>query len=404
MTAEPDILQILDRLVAHDTTSAHHRPTTPLGDEVCELLDRPGIRVERFDCGGGRENLWFETGPAPDPDGRGLLLCGHVDVVPATEPEWTGDPFRLRIVPNGSDEHAVGRGVCDMKGFDAIAISMMMEAAATGGLDEPLCLLLTCDEEIGTVGAGHFATQWGDRPIPRRTIVGEPTSLRPIRGHKGHLSIAIEVGGRGCHTGFPERGVNAIERSIHVLEALRDLRAELVDERTEASGLFPETPFPVLTIATARAGSAVNVMPDRMSLRVGVRLLPGQSASSFLPRMVSAIEAHGVEVDLRDGLENDPPGEDEPLDHGDCLLVPMNDTPSYAIESDHPFLAEVRGLVDDDEELGANFGTDAGRLEPLGCHSVVFGPGDISVAHRPDELISIAELRRARGLLADLVR
>ena len=95
MTAEPDILQILDRLVAHDTTSAHHRPTAPLGDEVCELLDRPGIRVERFDCGGGRENLWFETGPAVAEDRRGLLLCGHVDVVPAEDPERTGDPITL---------------------------------------------------------------------------------------------------------------------------------------------------------------------------------------------------------------------------------------------------------------------------------------------------------------------
>jgi len=398
------MLPLLARLVAFDTTSAHGRPTVPLGDAVCEALDHPAIRCERFDCGGGRENLWFETGPACDESRRGLLLCGHVDVVPADEPEWTADPFTLRVESAGDGERAIGRGACDMKGFDAVAITLLREAAERGGLDEPLGLLLTCDEEIGTVGAGRFVDQWGDRPLPRRTIVGEPTSLRPIRGHKGHLSISIEIGGRGCHTGFPSRGVNAIERAMPVLDALRSLRLEMVAERTAASPLFPETPFPVLTVASMQAGTAINVMPERVSLRVGVRLLPGQSATAFLPRLVSAIESRGVTATLRDGLEHPIPGpEDAPGEDG-CLIVATNDTPAYAIDSDDPFLGEVRTLVGDDAEHGANFGTDAGRLTPLGCDSVVFGPGDISVAHRPDEWISVAELHRAKELLARLIR
>ena len=398
------MLPLLARLVAFDTTSAHGRPTAPLGDAVCEVLDHPAIRGERFDCGDGRENLWFETGPACDDGRRGLLLCGHVDVVPADEPEWTADPFTLRLVSGPDGDRAIGRGACDMKGFDAVAITLLREAAERGGLQEPLCLLLTCDEEIGTVGAGRFVGQWGDRPLPRRTIVGEPTSLRPIRGHKGHLSISIEVGGRGCHTGFPSRGVNAIERAMPVLEALRELRLAMVEERTAASPLFPETPFPVLTVASMQAGTAINVMPERVSLRVGVRLLPGQSAAAFLPRLVSTIESRGVTATLRDGLEHPIPGpEDVPGEDG-CLIVATNDTPPYAIATDDPFLAEVRGLVGDDGEHGANFGTDAGRLVPLGCDSVVFGPGDISVAHRPDEWISVAELHRAKDLLARLIR
>lgn len=398
------MLELLSRLVAFDTTSAHARPTRHLGDLVCEVLDHPGIRMERFDCGGGRENLWFETGPALDAEGRGLLLCGHVDVVPADEPGWTADPFVLRVESHDGEERAIGRGACDMKGFDAVAIDLLREAAETGGLEEPLCLLLTCDEEIGTVGAGRFVTQWGDRPIPRRTIVGEPTSMRPVRGHKGHLGISIEIGGRGCHTGFPARGVNAIERAMPVLEALRSLRTEMVEERTDASGLFPETPFPVLTIASMQAGSAINVMPDRVSLRVGARLLPGQSAVEFLPRLAASIEAAGLPVTLRAGLEHPLPSGDEPLAEDACVVMATNDTPSYAIDSTDPFLTEVRRLAGDDAELGANFGTDAGRLAPLGCASVVIGPGDISVAHRPDEWIRVAELHRARAFLADLVR
>ncbi|MCP4835057.1 MAG: M20 family metallopeptidase [Phycisphaera sp.] len=399
MTSLTD-LELLARLVAFDTTSATRRPTRPLGDFVCEYLEHPGIRIERFDCGDGQENLWFETGPGPTGDGAGLLLCGHVDVVPATEPEWTGDPFSLRI----EGDRAIGRGVCDMKGFDAIAINVLRTAAGAGGLERPLAVLLTCNEEIGTVGAGRFAEQWRGRPIPHRTIVGEPTSERAVQGHKGHLSLSIEVGGRGCHTGFPDRGVNAVERAIPVLQALRDLREAMTGERTASSELFAETPFPVLTMATIDAGSAINVMPDRCALRVGARLLPGQSATDFLPRLAAAIESAGISVEIREGLEHPVPAGEIPLAEDACLITATNDTPSYAIDPSSPFLAEVRAIADDVDGRGVNFGTDAGRLVPLGCRSVIWGPGDISVAHRPDEWISIEEMTRYRDRLTRLVR
>ncbi len=393
-------LDLLARLVAFDTTSATKRPTRPLGDFVCDYLDHSKIRIERFDCGDGQENLWFETGPEPTGDGAGLLLCGHVDVVPATEPEWTGDPFTLRI----EGDRAIGRGACDMKAFDAIAINVLRAAAEAGGLEAPLAVLLTCNEEIGTIGAGRFAEQWGDRPIPHRTIVGEPTSEQAVQGHKGHLSLSIEVGGRGCHTGFPDRGVNAIERTIPVLQALRDLRASMVEERASSSDLFDATPFPVLTVAAVDAGSAINVMPDRCALRVGARLLPGQSAAAFLPRLAAAIEAAGISVEVREGLEHPIPTGDEPLPHDACLITATNDTPAYAIDPTSPFLEEVRTIAGDVDGRGVNYGTDAGRLVPLGCRSVIWGPGDISVAHRPDEWISVEEMTRYRDRLERLVR
>ena len=399
MTSLSD-LDLMARLVSFDTTSATRRPTRPLGDLVCDYLDHPGIRVSRFDCGDDQENLCFETGPESCGDGAGLLLCGHVDVVPATEPEWTGDPFIVRI----EGDRAIGRGVCDMKGFDAVAINLMRERALAGGGSTPLGLLLTCNEEIGTVGAGRFVEQWGDRPLPERTIVGEPTSERVVRGHKGHLSISIQVGGRGCHTGFPDRGVNAIERTIPVLEAIRGLRAEMVEERTGTSDLFPDTPHPVLTVAAIDAGSAINVMPDRSTLRVGARLLPGQSAEGFLPRFASAIEEAGVTVTLREGLEHPLPDARTPLAEDACVITATNDTPSYAIDASSPFLAEVEAVGVEGDGAGVNFGTDAGRLVPLGCRSVIWGPGDISVAHRPDEWISIGEMNSYRERLRRLGR
>ena len=109
-------------------------------------------------------------------------------------------------------------------------------------------------------------------------------------------------------------------------------------------------------------------------------------------------------MDLRAGLEHPIPDSANGPEENACVVIATNDTPSYAIPGDDPFLAEVGRLVGADQELGANFGTDAGRLAPLGCRSVVFGPGDISVAHRPDEWIPVAELVRARGLLESLIR
>ena len=386
-------IDLLGRLVGFDTCSAHARPTVPLGDFLVEYLDHPNIRCTRMDCGDGRENLWFECGPAPTPAGSGLLLCGHVDVVPADEPEWRGDPFVLRI----EDGRAIGRGACDMKGFDAISVNLLRRIAESGTPESPVCLLLTCDEEIGTVGAGRFAEAWGDRGIPARTVIGEPTSLRPVLGHKGHLALTISVGGRACHTGFPHRGVNAIEEAIPVLEVLKKIRMAMIDERTGSSELFPETPHAVLTIASAHAKNAINVMPDRLDLRVGVRLLPGQTGEAFVSRLEAALDAAGI---ARSPIEG------ETLEPGSCRIAIDNETPAYAIDRADDWLREVLDLDDAGSDAsslrGVNYGTDAGRLVPLGCRSVIFGPGDISVAHRPEEWIALDELSAAAGVLARL--
>ncbi len=384
-------LDLLARLVGFRTCSSHREPTVPLGDFLVDYLDHPLIRATRLDCGEGRENLWFECGPDPTPGGPGLLLCGHVDVVPADEPEWLADPFELRV----TGDRAIGRGACDMKGFDALAVNLLRRVAERGAPETPVCLLLTCDEEIGTVGAGLFADAWRGRGIPARTVIGEPTSLRPVLGHKGHLSLTVAVGGRACHTGFPDRGVNAIEEAIPVLETLRDLRRVLVEERAESSDLFPETPYAVLTIACAIAANAINVMPERLELRVGVRLLPGQTGREFLSRLEAGIVSAGLRL-----------AEADPLEPGSCRITVNNETPAYAIERSDPWLKDVLDLVDpgaDPAALGGvNYGTDAGRLVPLGCRSVIFGPGDISVAHRPEEWLSLEEFERAGVLLSRL--
>lgn len=366
-------IQLLARLVAFDTTSSTAQPTTPLGEFIAEYVDGTPVKIERFDCGSSQENLVLMAGPACL-NGEGLLLSGHVDCVPAVEPEWTTDPFVLDV----QDDRLVGRGACDMKGFVALAVNLLRREALAGSLAEGVMLLLSCNEEIGTIGAGAFIGQWGDRPIPRRCLVGEPTSLRPIRGHKGHTSYTITVAGVGGHSGFPNEGINAIERATPVLQALAELRKELTSERSEWSDLFPEVPFPVLSIAQINGGSAINVTPETCTIRIGVRPLPGEATDAYTARLKAILPA-------------------------DAHLELTNGTPSFGAPADDRFLQEVQQIVEEFEDCGANFGTDAGRLAQLGCTPVVFGPGDIAVAHKPNEWMPRAEFERTPALLEALI-
>ena len=375
--------ELLSRLVAIDSTTCN--PTTELFDFVTEYLRRPGIRCERFDCGNGYENVWFETGPTCR-DGEGLTLCGHVDTVPADEPDWTDDPRRL-IEREG---RLYGRGACDMKGFDAIAINLL-RTAASDGVDRPLCLLLTHSEEIGTIGAGQFAEHWPrDRAMPRNVVVGEPTSLRPICGHKGHLTLRLTLTGRPCHTGYPEDGDNAIGAALPLLQRLESFRQALQRERTEQSAFFDEVPYTVLNVVRINGGNAVNIMPERCTIDLGVRLLPGESTRTFMKRFEEVVTGPG----LRPGPRAEP---------GTCTIERLNNTPPFWTPPDDPFLRRVLRISGFEQARAVGYGTDAGRLEVLGCRSVIFGPGDIARAHQSDEWMPVDEFERAPGLLRDLV-
>ena len=169
MTATLSDRELLARLVAFDTTS--HRSNREMADFVREYTDRPGIRIEEQPSPCGEKlNLILSTGPELD-DRSGLTLSGHMDVVPALEPDWQSDPFTL----TERDGNLYGRGSCDMKGFDALALNALVEAS-TRELSHPLVLALTYDEEIGTFGARHLVENWPRiARMPRACIVGEPT-------------------------------------------------------------------------------------------------------------------------------------------------------------------------------------------------------------------------------------
>ncbi len=380
---------LLARLVGFDSTSS--RSNLPIADFVCNYLERPGVTVERQPgpartSTGSKVNVIAIAGPAdagpntgPNNGMGGLTLSGHLDVVPAEEPGWNTKPFRMAEV----EQRYVGRGTCDMKGSVALAMNLLV-AADPQRLDQPLALLLTFDEELGSLGAQHFARSWpADRPLPANVVVGEPTSLRAVRMHKGHLWIEVTIYGTAAHSGSPHLGHNAIEAATRVVSALSRLKDVFKQKRSDNSRFFSTVPFTVLNVARIAGGAAVNVIPDRCVIDLGVRLLPGMNTEA-------AIEW------VRDAATKADP-------QSRITVKVRNNNPPMLLDADaaiHTALCEQLGQK---QSFGVSFASDAGVLSELGMQCVLFGPGSIEAAHKPNEFVPIDEFNRAGEVLRQLV-
>ena len=374
--------ELLGRLVAFDTTSWNSN--LPLVDYLSDYLEGSGARIYRMPSEDGtKANLAAVIGPARA-DREGLTLCGHTDVVPAMEPGWTSDPFRAVL----SGDTIVGRGTADMKGFLALAVAAFVETDS-GSLDRPLALLFTYDEEVGTRGARRLVETGGTpEALPRRTIVGEPTSLTPARLHKGHLRARISIHGRAAHSGVPHVGRSAIEPAARVVVALAGLRRALESESPDHAAAFPQVPFVTLNVGTIQGGVAANVIPDRCEVELGARLLPGMDAGPLVARIEAAVAGaigttpYDIEV-----VGDSPP----------ALLDETSDL--WAWLSAESAQESGRSAEGGEGSTSVPFATDAGWLQELGFECVIWGPGSIEVAHRANEFVPLEDLSRARATI-----
>lgn len=370
---------LLGRLVGFDSTSRNSN--LPIADFLCDYLDRPGVRIERNPSADGtKTNLIAWLGPEPAGDRRGLTLSGHMDVVPAEEDGWRHDPFTL------ADEGDLwtGRGACDMKGFLALAANLAAEAR-TERWRAPLALVFTYDEEIGTLGAKRLTETFpAAERLPRSAVIGEPTSLRVARTHKGHTKLRLTLHGTSAHSGYPHLGANAIEPAGRMIVALTALRRELEAETAPHRDLFPEVPFVPLNVGTVHGGAAINVVPDRCVVELGFRPLPGVDSAALTARIGRAARAAAApfnpEVEL------------------------ISESPPLLLDEASPIHRYLCGLVGQRGGSSVSYATDAGWLQRLGLDCAIFGPGSIEVAHKPNESLPKDEFAAARGLFASAVR
>lgn len=371
--------ELLRRLVGFD--SASRNSNLPIAEFIASYLDQPGVRVARNpSADDAKVNLVVHAGPETDRTDRGgLMLSGHMDVVPADEPEWETDPFELVR----HDGRFVGRGTADMKGFLALAMNQVARIEPVR-LRRPLALLFTFDEELGTLGAKRFVETWSDPVgLPRRVVIGEPTSLGVVRMHKGHLKLRIAIRGVAAHSGYPHLGKNAIEPGGAAIQTLAALRAQLERERPPAADDFPEVPFVALNVAQVRGGTAVNVVPDACEILVGIRVLPGMRSEDLVERVRAALTPA--------------------LAGSDWTLEAEGDSPPFLLDAGHPLHRALCDEVAQTGSLSVAFATDAGWLATAGFDCVICGPGTIEVAHKPNESLPVAEFVRSGDLLERLI-
>ncbi len=371
---------ILSDLIAWPTVSADSN--LDMIAHIANLLSDLGARVDVMaDDSGTKANLFATLGPEGD---GGLVLSGHTDVVPVTDQEWTTDPFRAVE----RDGHIHGRGSCDMKGFIA-AVLAMAPGFAAASLRRPLHLAFTYDEEVGCIGGRALVDQLKARGIrPAMAIVGEPTGMRLVEGHKGCCEYTVRFHGLEGHGSAPDRGVNALEYATAYVNRLLSLRAQL-RERTPPDSRF-DPPWTTINIGRLSGGVAHNVIASRAELDWEMR--PVQDSDlQFVKREMARCCAEDLLPEMRATF---PEAMIETLIIGEVPgLRPMPENDARDL---------VMALTGENDAGLVAYGTEAGLFQEMGMSVVICGPGHIEQAHKADEFVSIAQLEKCLAFLGRL--
>ena len=374
-------LQTLERLVAFDTTS--RRSNLELIDYAEAELAACGATCARVASPDGKKaNLIARVGPAVE---GGVLLSGHTDVVPVDGQAWSSDPFAV----TAREGRLYGRGTADMKGFLALALAAAPDLAAAS-LVRPAQFAFTYDEEVGCLGAPSLIealVRTGPRPAV--VIVGEPTSMQVVSGHKGIATFKVTVTGKEAHSSLTHLGVSAVMAAARLMAALEALSREL-----EASA-DPDSPFlpkgPTLTIGQVNGGTAVNILARECVFLFDLRCPPKVSAEAILTPFMRRCEALDAE------LKALAPG-------AGVSVVPRSGSPGLGPEEDGEAERLARRLAGDNgPRRVVSYAAEAGQFQEAGFSTVICGPGSIEQAHQADEYVEVAQMERGAAFMARLV-
>ncbi len=376
-------LAILDRLIGFPTVSTDSN--LDLIDYATALLQDCGARVRvSRDATGKKANLFATLGP--DAPG-GIVLSGHTDVVPADPDEWSGDPFRMRE----ADGLLYGRGTCDMKGFIAAVLAKAPEYAVLG-LKRPLHIALTYDEEVGCFGARHLIEELEkESNRPSVAIIGEPTQMRVIEGHKGCYEYTTSFHGTDGHGSEPDKGVNAIHVAALFISRMMQI-AETMKTKAGPDSQRYSPPWTTLQTGRIEGGSARNVIARHCAVEWEMRPVRQEDAREIK----AALNAYCRDVLL--------PEMQAVCPDADIVTEVIGEVAGLAVMPEN----EARDIVT--TLTGANlcdvvaFGTEAGLFQALGMSVVVCGPGSISQAHQPDEYVAIDQVVKCLAMLTGLER
>jgi len=371
---------LIRRLVGFDTTSRDSN--LALIDFVQEYLESWDIACERVYDGEGRKaNLYATIGPA---DIGGILLSGHTDVVPVDGQAWDTDPFAV-TEHNG---RLFGRGTSDMKSFIAVALALVPEFLERK-LKTPVHLAFTYDEEVGCIGVRGLIATLRDRPVrPKACIVGEPTLMQPVIAHKGKRSLRCRVHGLESHSALAHQGVNAVEAAAEIVAFLKAMARRKRDQGPFDPAFSP--PYTTVHTGVIHGGTALNIVPRACSFEFEFRNIPADDpslllgevkryAETLMPEMRAVGNATGIAFDE------------------------LNAVNGLDIAPDHPLVQLAQSLTGANDVGKVSFCAEAGLYQDAEIPTVICGPGSIEVAHKPNEYVTLGQVRQCESFMRRLM-
>ncbi len=373
---------ILDRLVAFPTVSRDSN--LDLIDWVEEYLADHGVTAHRVpDATGTKAALYASIGPEV---AGGVVLSGHTDVVPVAGQAWSSDPFTV-TERNG---RLYGRGTCDMKGFDALALAAV-PLALERGVKRPLQIALSYDEEVGCIGAPPMIDAMRQHlPPAAAVIVGEPTMMQAVTGHKGGIGYKTHVRGFEVHSSLMHEGVSAVMFAAPLIDWGNEMNAREAARTPSPLAAAFVPPYTTSHVGMIEGGTAHNITARDCRFAMSFRVVPGEVPDhwrdAYLGR-VREVEARMRAIRPETGIE----------------VEPYFDVPALEPEPDGAAERIVRAITGDNGTHVVSFGTEAGQFQRRGYSAVVCGPGDIAQAHQPDEYIELSQFAAGEAFLGRVV-
>ncbi|MEP2889126.1 acetylornithine deacetylase [Tateyamaria sp.] len=380
MTTRLSPLELMTKLISFPTVS---RDTNlPLVDWVEDYLNGHGITAHRYyHLEQPKAALFAHVGP--DVEGA-VVLSGHTDVVPVDGQPWDTDPF----VVTELDGKYFGRGTCDMKGFDALAIWALVEAHHAG---KPLQLALSFDEEVGCLGAPPMIeAMQGVVPKGGAVIVGEPSMMKAVTGHKGGQGFDTHVIGFEVHSSLLPTGVSAILEGAKIINFANTCNAANTAATPSPLAAMFDPPFTTWHVGQITGGTAHNITAKSCRFSMDFRAVPGDDVAALKQSYLTHV------AKIERGMQAIHPDTRIEIDA-------RFDVPPLKPEEDGEAEALVRGITGDNGGHVVSYGTEAGQFQAAGYSAVVCGPGDIAQAHQPNEFITKQQFEAGHSFMRDLV-
>jgi acetylornithine deacetylase len=379
MQPTPTTLAALEKIIGFDTVSRNSN--LECIDWARALLESAGAKT-RLDYSGDRTkaNMLATFGDGPG----GIVLSGHVDVVPVDGQPWTTDPFTATT----KDGRVYGRGACDMKGFDAVILGHAAEYARAN-LKQPIHIALTYDEEQGCLGIPHLIRamkQWNIHPAG--CIVGEPTSMRLVSAHKGGRVYRCRVTGRAAHSSLTHTAVNAIEYAARIIARIQDIGAREREHGPRAEGF--DVPFTTISTNLIEGGNGPNIVPASTEFLFDYRYIPGADPDAIineLTTLAATLTQEMRKTDPATGIE----------------FRPVNAIPALSSAEGSEIFSIALDLMTDKTVEKVAYGTEAGFFEQYGVPSIICGPGSIEQAHKADEYVTLDQLALCDRFISGVV-